>query len=87
MKHAALGNTQLRWGTQRPPAWSAILGRPGSPTRAPREHSRTLGVGAGVLMKKSHKRPSWNDAERAVKVLCLIVNEAIKLYATLRGSR
>ena len=38
-------------------------------------------------MGKSHKRPSWNDAERAVKVICMVVNEAIKLYMTLRGLR
>jgi hypothetical protein len=42
---------------------------------------------AGAPMGKSHKRPDWSDAERAVKVICQIVNEAIKLYMTLRGLR
>lgn len=38
-------------------------------------------------MGESHKRPGWTDAERAVKVICMIVNEAIKLFMTLRGLR
>lgn len=38
-------------------------------------------------MGKPRKSPDRTNAERVVKVICMIVNEAIKVILALRGVR
>jgi hypothetical protein len=39
------------------------------------------------MAEKRRRRPSWDDVERAVKLLLMIAYEVVKLIIALRGGR